>query len=377
MGERSFIPLVDLKRQYQAIRHEVLPKIEEVVASGNFIGGSEVQRFEEEFAAFCGTRFAAGLASGTAALYLLLKAFGIGPGDEVVTTSHTFFATVTAILTVGAKPVLVDIAPETYNIDTTQIESVLTQKTRAIIPVHLYGQPADMDPVLEIAQKHNLTVIEDACQAHGALYKNRKAGTLGHAAAFSFYPAKNLGAYGDAGAVVTNDERIQEQVKALREHGMFRRYYHDILGDTLRLDALQAAILRLKLPHLEAWNEARRRCAQLYSKLLESLEESGLVITPKEQPWVKHVYHLYVIRVSPEMRDPLLEHLRSHNIGPQVHYPVPIHRQKAYSELGYEDMPLLRSEEIANSIISLPLFPELTESEIQAVAQCIESFFRS
>lgn len=374
-GENNFLPLVDLKRQYQALRDEVLPKIEEVIKSGMFIGGSEVQNFEEEFASFCGTRFAVGLSSGTAALYLPLRALGIGPGDEVITVSHSFFATVAAILLVGAKPVLVDIDPVTYNIDTAQIEPALTLKTRAIIPVHLYGHPADMDPILQLAQKHDLIVIEDACQAHGTSYKGKMTGTLSHAAAFSCYPAKNLGAYGDGGIVTTNDEKVQEQIRALREHGMFKRYYHDMLGDTLRLDALQAAILRLKLPHLEAWNESRRACAQLYAQFLEKLEKSGLVITPKEQPWAKHVYHLYVIRVSPKVRDPLLEYLRNHNIGAQIHYPVPIHRQKAYLELGYKDILLPRTEEVSNSIISLPLFPELTEAEIRTVVRCIESFF--
>lgn len=374
-GENNFLPLVDLKRQYQALRDEVLPKIEEVIKSGRFIGGSEVQNFEEEFASFCGTRFAVGLSSGTAALYLPLRALGIGPGDEVITVSHSFFATVAAILMVGAKPVLVDIDPVTYNIDTAQIEPALTSKTRAIIPVHLYGHPADMDPILHLAQKYGLIVIEDACQAHGASYKGKMTGVLSHAAAFSCYPAKNLGAYGDGGIVTTNDEKVQEQIKALREHGMFKRYYHDLLGDTLRLDALQAAILRVKLPHLMVWNDSRRACAHLYSQLFEKLEKSGRVITPKEQPWAKHVYHLYVIRVSPKVRDPLLEYLKNHNIGAQIHYPVPIHRQKAYLELGYKDILLPRTEEVSNSIISLPLFPELTEAEIRTVVRCIESFF--
>lgn len=353
----------------------MLPKIEEVVESGAFIGGKEVQSFEEEFANFCGARFAVGVASGTAALYLALRALGVGPGDEVVTVSHTFFATVAAILLVGARPVLVDIDPETYNIDTTQVESCLSPRTRAIIPVHLYGHPADMAPILKLAQKHNLIVLEDACQAHGASYQGKVVGTLGHAAAFSFYPAKNLGAYGDGGIVTTNDDEIHKQVKALREHGMFRRYYHDMLGDTLRLDALQAAILRVKLPYLATWNDSRRAWAHLYSQLLERLERSGLVISPKEQSWAKHVYHQYVIRVSAANRDPLLEHLKSHNIGAQIHYPVPVHHQKAYLALGYENIPLPRSEEVADSIISLPLFPELTETEIRTVVRCIESFF--
>lgn len=352
----------------------MLPKIEEVVESGVFIGGKEVQSFEEEFANFCGARFAVGVASGTAALYLALRALGVGSGDEVITVSHTFFATVAAILLVGAKPVLVDIDPITYNIDTTQVEPCLSKRTRAIIPVHLYGHPADMAPILQLAQRHNLIVLEDACQAHGALYQDKMVGILGHAAAFSFYPAKNLGAYGDGGIIITDDEEVQERMKALREHGMFRRYYHDMLGDTLRLDAFQAAILRIKLPYLAKWNDSRRTWAHLYSQLLERLERSGLIVTPKEQPWAKHVYHQYVIRVSPADRDPLLEHLNSHNIGAQIHYPIPIHRQKAYLALDYKDIPLPRSEEVANSIISLPLFPELTEAEIRRVVRCIESF---
>jgi len=294
---------------------------------------------------------------------LAVKALGIGRGDEVVTVSHTFISTVDAVARNGAKPVFVDIDPETYTIDVNQVEKKITEKTKAIIPVHLYGHPADMDPIMEIAEKYGLYVIEDACQAHGAEYKGRKVGSIGHVGCFSFYPVKNLGAYGDAGMVVTNDKELATKLKMLRNYGSPKKYYHDLVGVNSRLDEIQAAVLRVKLKYLDKWNERRRKIAKLYNELLEDTE----IITPIEKEWVKHVYHLYVIRHRE--RDELQRHLLKNEIKTQIHYPVPVHLQKAY--LGIR-VRLPVTERISQEILSLPMFPYLTDTEIEKIVMVIK-----
>ncbi len=373
MYRPKVIPLVDLKKQYASIKHEMDKKVKGVLSSAYFILGPEVTEFEKEFAAFCSAEHAIGASSGTAALALALLALDIGKGNEVITTPNTFIATAASITHVGARPVLVDVDPESYNIDVSQIEGAITKKTRAIIPVHLYGQPAEMDAVLQLARKHDLKVVEDACQAHGAEYRGRRVGVLSDISAFSFYPVKNLGAYGDGGAVVTNDAVLADKVKRLRNHGSAKKYYHEIIGYTARLDEIQAAVLRVKLRYLDGWNSKRRENASIYGEYLRDLADIGSVITPKEISWVKHVYHLYVIQVEENIRDKLIEQLNAKGIGAQIHYPIPIHLQKAYKHLGYKAGSFPVSEKLAKRIISLPMFPELERQEIEYIAQEIKA----
>jgi dTDP-4-amino-4,6-dideoxygalactose transaminase len=365
------IEFVDLKRQYQPLRGEIMPRIEQVLNGMNLFLGENVYRLEEEFASYCGTRHAVGVGSGTDAIHLALRAVGVGPGDEVITVSHTFFATAEAIVLAGGRPVFVDIDPETYTMNPSLIEGAITPRTKAIVPVHLYGQPVDMDPVLSIARKYGLAVVEDACQAHGAEYKGAKAGSLGDAAAFSFYYSKNLAAYGEGGMVVTKDREIATQVQMLRNHGAKERYQHDLLGMNARLDEVQAAILRVKLPHLDDWNAARRTWADEYSRRLSDLEE---VVTPVAQPYAKHVFHLYVIR-TPE-RDRLQRWLKSHGVSTGIHYPVPVHLQAACSGFGYSPGSLPETEAAVKEILSLPMFPELTIDEVTYVCQTIRGYIR-
>lgn len=370
--EAPSVPFVDLRAQYQAIQAEVRRKLDEVLTSGTFILGSLVSEFEEAFARYCGARHAIGVANGTDALILALKALNIGPGDEVITAVNTFIATAEAIVHVGAKPVFVDIDQKnTYNIDVQQLEAAITPRTKAIIPVYLYGQPADMDPILEIAKTHGFYVIEDAAQAHGALYKGRKAGSMGHAACFSFYPAKNLGAYGDAGAVVTNDDQIALTVKKLRDHGGVQKYQHDLVGYNSRLDTLQAAVLLVKLKYLDEWNRKRQRNAQLYNELLAQVPG---IVTPGVLEDATHVYHLYVIRLEDGDRDALQAHLKSREIATGIHYPQPVHLTPALSYLGYQagDFPV--AEDCAKKILSLPMYPELTRAQIEHVVECIDEY---
>jgi len=362
------IPFVDLKAQYAFLAPEVQQAILNVLERGDFVLGEAVALFESEFAAYCGVEYAVGLDSGTSALELSLRAIGIGAGDEVVTVANTFIATATAISCTGARPVFVDIDPRTYNMDVSQIEEAITARTKAIIPVHLYGQPADMDPILEIAQKHNLAVIEDACQAHGAKYKGRRVGSLGQAAAFSFYPSKNLGAYGDGGMLVTKDQAIAERVRMLRNHGQREKYQHLVQGYNRRLDSIQAAILRVKLGHLDEWNASRRRCAQMYNELLGR----DLVVTPIEADYAEAVYHLYVIRA--QERDGLQAHLRSRGIETGIHYPIPIHKQPAYQDLAYDKLRLPVTEACGREILSLPMYPELGVEAIGGVVEAIKDF---
>jgi dTDP-4-amino-4,6-dideoxygalactose transaminase len=334
----------------------------------DFALGEGVARFEEEFAAFCGTRYAVGVDSGLSALKLSLCAFGIGRGDEVIVPAHTFIATAAAVTFSGARPVLVDVDPATYNIDVAEIESAVTSRTKAIIPVHLYGLPAEMDAILSIADKHGLIVIEDACQAHGAFYKDRRAGSLGHAAAFSFYPTKNLGGCGDGGMVTTDDASVAEQVRAMRNCGQKQKYYHELPPFNHRMDTLQAVVLRVKLQCLENWIEDRRRNAALYTELLAGTD----VVAPSEMPEATHVYHLYVIRTP--QRDELQTYLGKQGIGSAIHYPVPIHLQPFYAGDGFRKGQFPVTERLCEEILSLPMFPELTAEQVQYVAAQVSEF---
>jgi len=368
MGDRTAVPLVDLKVQRASISDELNAAIQAVMDRCDFILGRDVSAFEDEFAQFCGASHCVGVASGTDALQLAMLALGVGEGDEVITAPNSFIATAAAISFAGARPVFADIDPETYTISPEAIEQAITERTKAIVPVHLYGQPADMDPIMEIAHKHGLAVVEDACQAHGAEYKGRRAGSIGDAAAFSFYPGKNLGAYGDGGAVVTNDPDLAEKVRMLRNYGQSRKYHHDFLAFNSRLDTLQAAILRVKLKHMDEWNASRRRAAATYDRLLRELG----IPAPKVADYSTHVYHLYVIRSK--RRDELVAYLNSRGIGAGIHYPIPIHLQKAYSDLGYKqgDFPL--AEAACGEVLSLPMFPEITDEQIEVVCDVVRSF---
>lgn len=365
------VPLVDLSAQYAAIGPEIDAAIRSVVERAAFIMGPDVQAFETEFAAFCATRHAVGVASGTAALELTLRACQIGAGDEVITSAHTFIATAEAISATGARPVFADIDPVTYTLDPEAVAAAVTPATRAILPVHLYGQPAHMDRLLAIAARHHLVVVEDAAQAHGARWNGRPVGSLGHAACFSFYPGKNLGAYGDAGAVTTDDPQLAAQVALLRNHGRRSKYLHEIKGYGERLDTLQAAVLRAKLPHLPAWTAARQHLAARYSERLAPLAE--FLTLPGVDPAAEAVWHLYVVRTQP--RDALLDSLQQSGIGAGIHYPTPLHLQPAYADLGYRRGDLPVTERVAESCLSLPLYPEMTEAQQDAVVAAIAAFF--
>ncbi len=362
------VPFVDLRSEHRILRGELNEAIQQVMDRSDFALGKDVSLFEEEFARFCGTEYAVGLDSGLAALELGLRAYGIGPGDEVIVPAHTFVATAAAATFAGARPVFVDVEKSTYNMDIGQIEAAITTRTRAIIPVHLYGLPAEMGPILDLAEKHGLVVIEDACQAHGARYQGRRAGSMGHAAAFSFYPTKNLGGCGDAGMLVTDDASVVEQVRAMRNCGQREKYYHELPPFNHRMDTLQAAILRVKLRYLEGWIEARRRHAALYDELLA---DSG-VVTPVETPDATHVYHLYVIRTP--QRDALQAHLREQGIGAAIHYPVPVHLQPYYSENGFHRGQFPVTEQVCDQILSLPMFPGMTVEQVQHVAAEVNRF---
>lgn len=359
------IPLVDLSAQYAAIGAEIDAAIARVVASTEFIMGPDVAAFEAEFAEFCGAQACVGVGSGTAALELTLRALEIGPGDEVITSSHTFIATAEAISAVGARPVFADIDPVTYTLDPAAVAAAVTPRTRAVIPVHLYGQPADMDGIGAVARRYGLAVVEDAAQAHGATWHGRPVGTLGDAACFSFYPGKNLGAYGDAGAVTTNSAPVAERVRLLRNHGRRDKYVHDVVGYGHRLDTLQAAILRAKLPHLPAWTAARRRLAATYTELLADID----VVLPQVAAPAASAWHLYV--VTTPARDAVLARLKQHGIGAGVHYPVPLHLQPAYAHLGYGKGDLPITERVADSCLSLPLYPEMSRAQQERVAEVL------
>ena len=365
------VPFLDLTAHHAPLRAEFDTAIAEVIDSAAFAGGPVVTQFEAEFAAFCGSRYAIGLGSGTEALWLALLACDIGPGDEVITVPNTFMATAEAITYTGAKPVFVDIDPRTYTMDPSQLQAALTGRTKAIIPVHLFGQTADLDPILAFGQQHGLFVIEDAAQAHGSEYKGRKAGSLGHAGCFSFYPGKNLGAFGEAGAVVTNDEELQEKIRILRDHGQVRKYYHAMIGWNCRMDGIQAAILRVKLRHLASNNQLRRAHAQFYNQSLAEVDE---IVTPAEAVNGRHVYHIYAVR-TPE-RDDMLRLLGEKNIGCAIHYPVAIHLQEAYQGLGYSEGDFPISERACAEVLSLPMYPELTETQLLLVSDAVKESLR-
>jgi dTDP-4-amino-4,6-dideoxygalactose transaminase len=364
MGE-PLIPLVDLKAQYQDVKAEVDAAVAAVLESGHFILGPEVQAFELEFSAYCDTAYAIGVNSGTSALHLALLAAGVGEGDEVITTAFTFVATVAAIEYTGARAVLVDVDPLTLTIDPDRIETAITPRTKAIIPVHLYGQPADMDPILTIAHAHGLVVVEDAAQAHGAEYKHRRAGSIGDIGCFSFYPGKNLGAAGDGGAVTTANEDYARTVRMLRDWGAEQKYLHVVKGFNFRLDEIQAAILRVKLRRLEEWTELRRRHARRYASLL-SETHVGL---PHATGDARHVYHLYAVR-TPE-RDRVRSELHAAGVQAGIHYPIPVHLQPAYANLGYRRHDFPVSERAADEVLSLPLYPELTAQALERVARAV------
>lgn len=365
------VSFVDLVRQHHSISDEVNQAISRVTDTGSFIVGEELKDFEREFASYIGVKYGIGVGSGTDALRIALEALGIGKGDEVITVSHTFIATVYSIIQTGATPVLVDVEPTTYTINPKLIEKAITPRTKAIIPVHLYGQPADMDSIMEIAKRHNLRVVEDVAQAHGAEFAGVRVGAFGDIGCFSFYPAKNLGAYGDGGMIVTNDEAVAEKVRMLREYGQKAKYYHEIIGYNSRLDTLQAAILRVKLKYLDSWNEARRTNAKLYGELLSDM--SDLINLPVTLDGRRHVFHLYVVRTK--QRAALRDFLSQNQISTGIHYPIPVHKQKAYIDLIKDKNELPVTEDISGKILSLPMFPELTQDEIQFVCDNIRRFY--
>ena len=362
------VPFVDLGAVHQPIMDELNQAIRGVIEKNDFILGDEVARFEKEFASYCGAGQAVGVDSGLSALELILRAYGIGLGDEVIVPAFTFIATAAAVTFAGAKPVFVDVDPFTYCIDVAQVEAAITPRTRAIIPVHLYGLPAEMDELRRLAELHALVVIEDACQAHGASYKGRKAGSLGHAAAFSFYPSKNLGAFGDGGIVVTNDSELADKIRTMRNCGQKTKNVHELPPFNHRLDTLQAAILRTKLRFLDRWNESRRRIAREYDGLLENCA----VVTPDSPLESRHVYHLYVVRSS--QRDALQAHLREHGISSAVHYPTPVHLQPFYKDQGFRQGQLPVAERLGREVLSLPMYPFIPGEHLQFLAAIIQAF---
>ena len=344
------VPFLDLKTQYKAIKDEVHAAMSDVMENTAFAGGPFVAKFEQEFAKFCDCKHAVGVGNGTDALWLSLIALGIKPGDEVITVPNTFIATAEAISFAGAKPVFVDILEETNNMNPALIEAAITKKTKAIIPVHLFGQPADMDPIMAIAKKHGLFVIEDACQAHGAEYKGKKAGSIGNTGAFSFYPGKNLGAYGEAGAIVTNDDEVASKMRMFRDHGQAKKYYHGMIGWNARMDGIQGAVLHVKLKYLQGWNDLRRKHAQEYSGLLAAVKDVNL---PRQAQYARHIYHIYAIRIKE--REKLMAHFAAKDIACGIHYPIPLHLQDAYRflNLGVGSFPI--AEKCAAEYISLPI----------------------
>lgn len=358
------VPFLDINANNKPLKREINEAIQEVIDHGAFAGGPFVERFEHKFSTYCDCRHTVGVGSGTEALWLALLAGGVGLGDEVITVPSTFMATAEAISFCGAKPVFVDVDERTYTMDPAALKSVITSKTKAIIPVHLFGHPSDMDPILQIAREHGLLVIEDAAQAHGAEYKGRKAGTLGDAGCFSFYPGKNLGAYGEAGAVVTNDSRLQEKIRILRDHGQVRKYHHTMIGWNCRMDGIQGAVLQVKLRHLDRGNQLRRSHAVQYDRALSDVEE---IVTPAKAPWVKHSYHIYSVRV--QKRSEVMRSLAEKGIGCGIHYPIPVHLQEAYRNLGYHRGAFPIAERCATEFLSLPMFPELTVDQVETVVQ--------
>jgi len=365
------VPFVDLQAQYRSIKPEVDEAIQRVLDTSAFVLGREVEEFERAFAEYVGAEFCVGVSSGTAALQLAVTACGVGPGDEVIVPANTFFATAEAVSTAGATPVFVDCDPDSSNIAAERVEAAVTPRTRAVIPVHLYGRPADLGAVFEVAARHGLTVIEDAAQAHGARYRGSRVGALGRAGCFSFYPGKNLGAYGEGGAVVTNDPEVARRVRLLRDHGSERKYRHELIGYNFRLEGIQGAVLGVKLKYLDAWNRARRRHAARYRELLAPLERAGVLHLPREAADAEHVYHLFV--VQSDARDELQRHLAEAGVQTGIHYPVPVHLQPAYAAHGHREGDFPEAERQARRVLSLPMFAELSDEQLARVAEAIES----
>jgi dTDP-4-amino-4,6-dideoxygalactose transaminase len=370
------IPLCDLRAQYQEIGPQIEEAVLRVLDSGQVILGPEVAALEGEIAQYCGTTHGVGCSSGADALLLALRALDIGPGDEVILPTFTFFASAGSVVRAGAQPVFVDIEADTYNLDPLQVENKITPRTRAIMPVHLFGQCADMEPLWHIAQRHDLPIIEDAAQAIGAEYDGNRAGSLGTVGCFSFYPSKNLGAYGDAGMCVTEDADLAARMTCLRVHGMEPKYFHKYLGWNARLDALQAAILRVKLPHLEGWIAARQAAARRYDALIEEHHLGRFLERPTIRPRQRHVFHQYVVRVAGGQRDALVRQLRAEQIGCEIYYPVPIHLQECLAQLGYRHGDFPASEEAAHAVMALPMYPELTADQQRRAIQSCANFLR-
>jgi dTDP-4-amino-4,6-dideoxygalactose transaminase len=366
------VPFVDLQAQYRSIKAEVDAAVQRVLDTSAFILGREVEAFERAFAEYVGARECVGVSNGTAAIQLALQACGVGPGDEVIVPANTFFATAEAVSTAGATPVFVDCDPVNYNIDPARIDEAVNERTRAVIPVHLYGQPADLDPIFEIAERRNLIVIEDAAQAHGARYKGKRVGSLARAGCFSFYPGKNLGAYGEGGAVVTNDAGVARRLRMLRDHGSEQKYRHELVGYNFRLEGIQGAVLNVKLKYLDDWNALRRRHAARYRELLAPLAESGALALPQEADYAEHVYHLFVVQT--DARDSLQRYLSAAGVQTGIHYPVPVHLQPAYASLGYKEGDFPNAESQSARVLSLPMFAELTEHQLRYVAHALADF---
>lgn len=366
------IKFLDLPSQYQSIKKEIDEVLREVIDSQYFILGEKVQTLEAEIAEYCNTNRAIGVASGTDALLISMRALGVGHGDEVITTPFTFFATAGAIWNLGAKPVFVDILPDTFNMEPGQIEDAITDKTKAMVPVHLFGQMADMDPIMEIAKRHEIPVVEDACQSIGSEYKGKKAGSIGATGAFSFFPSKNLGGFGDGGIITANQEELAEKIVALRTHGGTRQYYHDMVGYNSRLDALQAAVLSIKLKYLDKWHEARRENAYRYNEAFVDLP----LVTPTELPEIYCIYNQYTIRILNGQRDEFREYLKERGIPTAVYYPLPLHLQPCFGDLGYQkgDFPI--AEKASEEVVSLPVYPELPDEQQEKIIEVIESFYK-
>jgi len=368
------IPLLDLRSQFRTIEKEARAAIDRVLASQRFILGPEVEALEQEISAYVGCKFGVGVSSGSDALLIALMVLGVGPGDEVITSPYTFFATGGAISRVGARPVYVDIEPNSFNIDPNKVESAITKKTKAIIPVHLFGQGAEMKPILDAADRHGIPVIEDAAQAIGAEYQGRRLGSMGRIGCFSFFPSKNLGAFGDAGMVTTNDADLAEKLRIFRSHGSKPKYFHKWIGGNFRIDALQAAILRAKFAHLETWTKARQRNADRYDRLFTEAGVSEFVTTPWRRPGDRHIFNQYVLRTK--RRDDLKKFLAEKGIETEIYYPLPLHLQECFAYLGYKKGACPESERAAQDTLAIPVYPEITESQQARVVETIRAFFR-
>jgi dTDP-4-amino-4,6-dideoxygalactose transaminase len=367
------VPFVDLQAQYRSIKSEVDAAVQRVLDTSAFILGPEVEAFERAFGEYVGAKFCVGVSNGTAAIQLALTACGIGAGDEVIVPANTFFATAEAVSTANATPVFVDCEADSCNIDASKIEAAITSRTRAILPVHLYGQPADLDAVFRVAERHNLIVVEDAAQAHGARYRGQRVGPLGRAGCFSFYPGKNLGAYGEGGAVVTNDREVARRVRLLRDHGSEQKYRHEIVGYNFRLEGIQGAVLGVKLKHLDGWNELRRAHAARYRELLAPHVDAGSLTLQREMPYAESVYHLFVVQT--DARDALQRFLSAAGVQTGIHYPVPVHLQPAYASLGHKEGDFPEAERQARRLLSLPMFAELTDRQVAYVSDALGDFF--